>query len=85
MNDTEDVYRWLLARLYRAFWRIKLANSEPARIKAEARRMAGNTPTLTDAEREAIELFATLEWTSMRWSKVEKNAATLRKLLERLK
>jgi hypothetical protein len=40
---------------------------------------------LTDAEREAIELFATLEWTSMRWSKVEKHAAVLRSLLERLK
>jgi hypothetical protein len=39
---------------------------------------------LTDAEREAVELFATLNWTSLRWSKVEKNAATLRKLLERL-
>jgi hypothetical protein len=39
---------------------------------------------LTDAEREAIELFATLEWTSLRWSKVEKNAVTLRNLLARL-
>ncbi len=39
---------------------------------------------LTDAEREAIVLFAALNWTSVRWSKVEKNAATLRKLLERL-
>ena len=46
---------------------------------------SGNAVTLTDAEREAVELFATLEWTSMRWSKVEKNSATLRKLLERTK
>jgi hypothetical protein len=39
MDDSEDVYRWLLARLYRAFWRMKLANSEPARLKAEAARL----------------------------------------------
>lgn len=39
---------------------------------------------LTAEEREAIELFAALNWTSLRWSKVEKNADTLRKLLERL-
>ena len=41
-------------------------------------------PTLTDAEREAVELFASLNWTSIRWSAVEKHADTLRKLLERL-
>ena len=42
-------------------------------------------PTLTDAEREAVELFASLNWTSIRWSAVEKHAATLITLLERLK
>lgn len=41
--------------------------------------------TLTDDEREAVELFASLNWTSIRWSAVEKHADTLRKLLERLK
>jgi hypothetical protein len=45
----------------------------------------GRRPTLTDEEREAIELFATLSWTTIRWSEVEKNADTLRNLLERLK
>ena len=40
--------------------------------------------TLTDEEREAIECFATAEWTSLRWSKVEKNCNTLRSLLARL-
>ena len=40
--------------------------------------------TLTDEERAAIECFATAEWTSLRWSKVEKNCATLRSLLARL-
>jgi hypothetical protein len=55
--------------------------AEECRIaQAEAARLR-----LTDAERQAIELFSTLEWTSMRWSKVEKNADTLRNLLERLK
>lgn len=44
-----------------------------------------NGATLTADEREAVELFATLEWTSLRWSKVEKHAAVLRSLLERLK
>lgn len=41
-------------------------------------------PTLTAEEREAVECFAASNWTSLRWSKVEKNAATLRNLLERL-
>lgn len=45
MDDSEDVYRWLLARLYRAFWRMKLANSEPARREAEARRLRRNADT----------------------------------------
>ena len=61
---------------------------DPELLAAEVLRLqaviAAGEPTLTAEEREAIELFATLEWTSLRWSKVEKNADTLRKLLERL-
>lgn len=48
-------------------------------LRAEIERMR-----LTDEEREAVGRAA-LNWTSLRWSKVEKNAATLRNLLERLK
>ena len=39
---------------------------------------------LTDEERAALELFASLNWTGTRWSAVEKHAAALRNLLERL-
>jgi hypothetical protein len=41
-------------------------------------------PTLTAEEREAIALFASFNWTSIRCSAVEKHAATLRNLLARL-
>ena len=41
-------------------------------------------PAMTDAEREALEIFGQTAWTSLRWSEVEKHAATLRGLLERL-
>ena len=62
---------------------------DPDLLAAEVRRLqaviAAGEPTLTAEEREAVELFATLEWTSLRWSKVEKHAAVLRSLLERLK
>ena len=68
--DMSSAFRELSAATERT---LELLAAEIARLR------------LTDAEREAIELFATLEWTSMRWSKVEKNAATLRKLLERMK
>ena len=41
--------------------------------------------TLTDAEREALTVFSGLAWTVLRWSEVERHAATLRGLLERHK
>jgi hypothetical protein len=75
MVQNDDGERWL-------------CHNHPAAAKYGLRCVplfAKPQPTLTVAEREAIELFATLEWTSMRWSKVEKNADTLRSLLERLK
>jgi len=40
--------------------------------------------TLTDAEREAVEVFAEMSWTFAAWSKVEQHADALRGLLERL-
>ena len=43
------------------------------------------TLRLTDAEREALTVFAGLAWTMLRWSEVERHAATLRGLLERTK
>jgi hypothetical protein len=52
--------------------------------KNDEKQGVADTIRLTDAEREAIECFATVQWTSLRWSKVEKNAATLAALLERL-
>jgi len=55
---------------------------DPDLLAAEVRRLRA---VISADEREAIELFATLEWTSLRWSKVEKHAAVLRSLLERLK
>lgn len=42
------------------------------------------SPSLTDAERTAMELFASTGWTGLRWSEVERHAATLRGLLERI-
>ena len=41
--------------------------------------------TLTDAEREAVALFAAKAWSGLRWSEVEKHAAVLSGLLERTK
>ena len=61
---------------------------DPDLLAAEVRRLraviAAGVPTLTDEERAAIDCFATAEWTSLRWSKVEENCVTLRKLLARL-
>ncbi len=61
---------------------------DPDLLAAEVRRLkaviAAGDPALTAEEREAIELFASLNWTSIRWSAVEKHADTLRTLLERL-
>jgi hypothetical protein len=45
MSDAEDVHRWLLARLYRALWRMKLANSEAARLQARADQLRRNADT----------------------------------------
>ena len=50
------------------------------KLRAEIERLR-----LSDEEREATELFANLNWTSVRWSAVEKHAATLRNVLERTK
>lgn len=41
--------------------------------------------TLTDAELEAVEMFAATAWTAVPWSVVERHAATLRGLPERHK
>jgi hypothetical protein len=40
-------------------------------------------PALTDAEREAIDMFSSLAWTAVNWDVVARRAATLRGLLER--
>ena len=57
-----------------------LFHAEIARLQAEIERLR-----LTNAEREAIEMFAATGWTAVPWSVVERHAATLRGLLERLK
>lgn len=49
-----------------------------AHLRSEVERLR-----LTDAEREALTVFAGLAWTMLRWSEVERHAATLRGLLER--
>jgi hypothetical protein len=63
----------------------RLRNSTPCpHVRGTVTQHCALNFTLTDEEREAIECFATAEWTSLRWSQVEKNCNTLRSLLARL-
>jgi hypothetical protein len=41
------------------------------------------SPALTDAERAAVTVFASLAWTELRWSEVEQHAVTLAGLLRK--
>jgi hypothetical protein len=42
------------------------------------------TTAITDAERQAVAVFAEIAWTSLEWSEVQRHANTLRGLLERI-
>ena len=79
--------------------RIRALEAEIASLRLAIRRLAeqdatlsvcdGNVTvtmdaTITDAEREALGMFAATAWTGLRWSDVEKHAATLCGLLGRL-
>ena len=93
-GNTQDPVAWMVARNgepCHLSWTLGDARRELNRLELVSTGTPAlelfslyRSPTLTDSDREAIELFATLEWTSLRWSKVEKNAATLRNLLARL-
>jgi hypothetical protein len=52
--------------------------AERDRLRAEIARLR-----LTDAEREAIDMFASIAWTAVNWDVVARRAATLRGLLAR--
>lgn len=58
---------------------------DPELLAAEVRRLkaviAAGEPTLTDAEREAVQFF--IGFHTEGYGMIDKNAATLRKLLER--
>jgi len=60
---------------------------DPELLAAEVRRLraviAAGEPTLTDAERQAIEFFTGFHTEG--YGAIEKHADTLRKMLERLK
>lgn len=60
------------------------ANDRAIRAEAKCSQLfaAGH---LTEAERMALKMFSATAWTAVPWSVVERHAATLRGLLERLR
>jgi hypothetical protein len=61
----------------------KRSNTNMKRDATQSRCSEPGECTLTNEERAAINCFAAGEWTSLRWSEVEKHCVTLRSLLDR--
>jgi len=80
MTDSDPV-AWMVQNDDGERW---LCHNHPAAAKYGLKcfpLFAKPQPTLTDAEREAIECFARMKWNT---NGIEYHAATLRTLLERL-
>jgi hypothetical protein len=77
----KDHVECLVAALVDAVTRLR--DSTPTTHATPAKGSVQAGCALTNEERAAINCFAAGEWTSLRWSEVEKHCVTLRSLLDR--